>query len=171
MVPARRKTRPHHPARSRSLQPPEGRHRNPTHLITGTPGLVRQEPPAPRPGSGLQNSFTFLVILAVAGLAMALARSGDQRSALSPPTGDLVACPAVINAWARQRLEQQRQELMQDHGLDRAAGDQANAVTTAMRWIDGRIVDHYIARERDQIRAITRASRRCLPVFSPENRP
>lgn len=171
MVPARRKTRPDRLAGSRSLEPLEGRRRAPTNLITRTPGLARRETPSPPLGSGLKTSFTFLLVLAIAGLAMALTRSGDQASALSRPSGDLAACPTVVNAWAQQRLGRHRQELEQEHDLNRADGEAPNAVTAAMRWMDERIIEHYIEKERNQIRAMTRASRRCLPVFSPESHP
>lgn len=167
MAPTRRRTPPHPVSGSRSRQPIEAGRRRPTGLITETPGMAIRERPGPAPAAGLRSPVSLLMVIALAGLVVALARGGDQASALSRPSGDLAACPAVINTWARQRLDQQRQVLEREHSVVRSDGEAPNAVIAAMRWLDDRIIDHYLERERDQIRAMTRASSRCLPMFTP----
>jgi hypothetical protein len=141
---------------SRSVRGPTGRHR------------VQVDDDSSSGPFSRQNLKPFVVILAIAGLALLLARSLADRASLLPAgTAELPACPKVIDAWANQRMDQRRQQLQQEHGLYRSEGEAASVVTTAMRWIDDRIIEHYLDQDRRQIEAMTRESNRCQVRLEP----
>mgnify|MGYP006280420971 CR=1 FL=1 len=153
---------------SSSAPPPSGSSRS----TPKSPGINSRSATTPHgrppggPGPGLGSLLPVLLLLA--GLSVVLVRcSGDSIRQLLRLGNDGPACNAAVNRWANQRLELSRSQLQQEHGLYRSQGENLNAITATMTWIDDRLIDRKISEERYQITRRVLDSSGCRPQFQP----
>jgi len=109
-----------------------------------------------------------LLLLLLGGIVTLLMHSGvlsRGRGARAPEVAPV--CPAALNHWADQRLEQIRVELQKQHGQRAGSSMGANPASDALGWVEERILAQRLDSERQQIRSRLLSASRCQVQFQP----
>lgn len=120
----------------------------------------------PTPSGDRPQLLLTLFSLGLLGLLFNRCAQGSVNGWLDDSSGQ-PPCGEPLNIWAREQLQASRARLEEENNVRRIDSPEGNAVTRALIWVDGRIIDQRLEPERQRLRRDLLAKHRCLPAFDP----